>query len=241
MGFFGNKAAAAVEEAEPALRPEPKAEASRGGSRKLWGVLLVLSIVLVFIFGGAVAGLVYMRMSTPPLAQVPRPAKGRKAPPPAAPEATATEAPKAEASKPEEPKTEPKAPEATTAVETTPSDRPTGSPAVHAASLPKRSAEPIAAAAKTAAPATPPVAAKPTTPPAGGKVRAVAVEFAHSAPSAKEVLLRGPFLVRTGGKQAMLKDAAGVWKLSLSLLPGNYKYSFIVDGKRTPNETRQVP
>ena len=226
MGFFGKKTAGAVTNAAPKASATPDA----GPSRKVWGVLLVLSIVMVFIFGGAVAGLVYMRMSTPPLASVPsRPPKKKgaaaaaDAPKPDLPKA---EPPKAEAPKPEEPKKpEAKAP-----------DRPTGSPAVHAAALPKHSADPISSTAKTEKPAPPPAAAKP----AGGKVRAMAVEFSHKAPSAKEVLLRGPFLVRTGGKQAMVKDSEGVWKLSLSLLPGGYKYSFMVDGKRTPIETKQV-
>ncbi|MBI4346723.1 MAG: hypothetical protein HY553_07695 [Elusimicrobia bacterium] len=241
MGFFGKKAAAPVEESDPALdEPAPGGDDKRpepaNSKRKLWAALLVLDVVMIFIFGGTVAALLYMRPGAPTLAQAPaRPPKAKKAEPPKEP--PKEEPAKAEPANPAEAKApEPKAPEAK------PADRPTGSPAIHANALPKHSAEPITTAAKAEkAPPPPPKAeAKPKPAAPGGKTRAISVEFTHNAPSAKEVLLRAPFLVRTGGRQAMVKDSAGVWRLSLSLLPGTYRYTFMVDGKRTASETRLV-
>ncbi|MBI5201481.1 MAG: hypothetical protein HY925_07855 [Elusimicrobia bacterium] len=245
MGFFGKKTEAAAVAPAVKTAPAPAGAPAKTPSKKVWGVLLVLAAVMVLFFGGAVACLLYMRIATPPLAQVPARPVVKKKGAAAADAPPAQEPPKAEPPKVEEPKkaeakaepkAEPKA-EAKTAAAKTPepkaADRPTGSPAVHAAALPKHTAEPITASQKTEK-AAPAASTEPK------KVRAIAVEFTHSAPHAKDVQLRGAFLVRTGGKQSMVKDSSGVWKLSLSLLPGSYKYSFVVDGKRGANATKQV-
>lgn len=245
MSFFGKGPAAP--EAEPPAKAEPggaarDAVADAARKRKLWATLLVLDVVLLLIFGTAIAGILYMRTSVPELAEVPGRAKGGKAgsigpksaPPPD------SELPKPGDSAPEGASAAKKEPAAPPAHEEKGPKGPAGSPAMHASALPKHAAaEPMAAAPKSEKPAQKPEAQPPAAAP-GARPRARPVEFTIKAPTAKEVFLRGPFLVRSGGRQPMAKDSDGVWRLSISLLPGEYKYSFIIDGKRTPNEARLV-
>jgi 1,4-alpha-glucan branching enzyme len=57
------------------------------------------------------------------------------------------------------------------------------------------------------------------------------VTFSYSAPQAANVTLVGDF---TGWQQAPLplkKDNKGVWKKTVSLLPGRYEYRLMVDGE----------
>jgi 1,4-alpha-glucan branching enzyme len=57
------------------------------------------------------------------------------------------------------------------------------------------------------------------------------VDFAYSAPEAQTVLVVGDF---TGWQQAPIslkKDKAGVWRKTVSLLPGRYEYRLLVDGQ----------
>ncbi|MBI4423238.1 MAG: hypothetical protein HY554_05905, partial [Elusimicrobia bacterium] len=196
-------------------------------------VILAVDGLLALVFLGGLVALGTMRWATPPLAEVRDTGKLRKqAPKPPAP---------AEGEKPPEPpkseaKAEPKPAPAPKAEAPAPKDRPTGSPSVHATPLPQRRAEPVGAGEeKPRASAKAGAAAAPES-----KPRALSVEFSHSDSSAREVFLKGPFLVRSGGKKAMARDATGVWRLSISLLPGDYRYSFIVDGKRTATQTMKV-
>ena len=183
--------------------------------RRLWAVLLVLDSVFLIVFGGALAGMLYIRV-TQPLVQVkgtprPLPKRGQPAAAPARNEAPSPDTPaKAEPAKPEPAKPEP-------------------------AKAPVK-AEPI-----KPEPAKAPVKVEPVkTPNDEPKVRARAVEFSHRAAAAKEVDLRGPFLVRTGGRKPMSKDADGIWRATISLLPGLYKFHFTVDGNKTPPESVTV-
>lgn len=246
MGQFGKRDATEGSTATT----EPAAKASEGAPastmRRKWGFILVADsvVTLFFLITFCVAG--YMKMASPPLAVVkPTLSKyARQAPgaasgtgetksesgegraaqaPKEEPKAETHAAPKQEKAAPEPPKKEEK-PAA--------KDRPTGSPAVHAATLPKRSLEPLAAHATAKA--------EKSAPAPGSKPRAMAIEFTHKASSAKDVVLRGAFLVRTRGKMPMVKDSAGVWHASISLLPGSYKFSYVVDGKPTASETRVI-
>lgn len=217
------------------------------GKRRFWAVILVLDTVLLFVFGGALAGLVYIQMASPPEAVVvarPRP-KVPKAPPPGEKKEEQAEAAKTDA-KPEEKK------EAKPEENNKEGNLPQARPSTIAPSLPHRSTEPIGSKESKALPKAEPKAAasgdaeapkaepKAQAKPIPSGQRAKLVEFSHKAPDAKEVFLKGPFLVRTGGRKEMAKSGDGTWTLSISLLPGLYKYSFIVDGKRTAIESVNV-
>lgn len=237
---------------------EPRAAAKAGvDARKKWGVLVVADSVLTLFFLGVLCFAGYYKFAGTPMPEVrePKAPKGSKfatpgakpGPPVAEPgqeqpqggqasEHAKAEPAKAEPAKAEAPKTaEAPKKEPPKEEKAAPKDKPVGSPAVHAASLPRRSAEPIpthaAAKSEKAAPAPAQTGAKP---------RAVAVEFTHKAASAKDVYLKGAFLVRTRGRLGMIKDSQGVWHVSVSLLPGSYKYSFVVDGKSTDPQTQNV-
>jgi 1,4-alpha-glucan branching enzyme len=57
------------------------------------------------------------------------------------------------------------------------------------------------------------------------------VSFSYAAPAAQSVLLAGDF---TGWQQAplaMKKDKKGLWKKTVSLVPGRYEYRLLVDGQ----------
>jgi 1,4-alpha-glucan branching enzyme len=57
------------------------------------------------------------------------------------------------------------------------------------------------------------------------------VTFSYAAPEAQSVAVAGDF---TGWAQAPLnlkKDKSGVWKKTVSLLPGQYEYRLLVDGQ----------
>ncbi len=57
------------------------------------------------------------------------------------------------------------------------------------------------------------------------------VTFSYTAPEAGTVLLAGDF---TGWQQAplpMKKSKSGVWKKTVSLVPGKYEYRLLVDGQ----------
>ena len=209
-----------TEESELTFEDVP-AQDEDSRKRRLWASLLVVDVVVLFILGAVIADLVYLRVSTPPLAPAVTGRKHGKPELPAQAEPAKAEPAKAQSSK------EPQAPAATLVK----LERPAGSPAVHAAAIPARAAQPLATASAKAAPASPTAApgahAKP-------------VEFSHRAPRSREVLLRGPFLVRSGGKKAMTKGADGFWRLSVSLLPGTYKFHYLVDGKRTPTESLKI-
>ena len=56
--------------------------------------------------------------------------------------------------------------------------------------------------------------------------------FKLRAPNAGSVQLVGAFIVR-GGRKEMTKDSEGVWSVKLYLNPGQYRYFFSVDKKKT--------
>lgn len=65
--------------------------------------------------------------------------------------------------------------------------------------------------------------------------RADPVTFALSAPGAKAVYLAGEMTGWDAHKQAMARDADGVWRLKLDLAPGQWLYKFVVDGRWVPD------
>jgi 1,4-alpha-glucan branching enzyme len=68
------------------------------------------------------------------------------------------------------------------------------------------------------------------------KIAKQKVSFSYTAPGAHTVFLVGDF---TGWQQApleMKKDKKGLWKKTISLLPGRYEYRLLVD-----NEWRDDP
>jgi len=62
------------------------------------------------------------------------------------------------------------------------------------------------------------------------KQKAIKMPFEYKAPAAKKVLLSGSF---TKWKETRMVKKDGVWKTVVYILPGNYLYHFIVDGKKT--------
>jgi hypothetical protein len=64
-----------------------------------------------------------------------------------------------------------------------------------------------------------------------GKVKAVATEFRLKAQEAREVLLAGAFL--HADRKPMDPSVDGTWSVTVYLKPGEYRYQFIVDGKKT--------
>jgi HEAT repeat protein len=65
------------------------------------------------------------------------------------------------------------------------------------------------------------------------KAKAVATEFHFKSEQAKEVFLVGAFL--RGNRSALDPGADGDWSLTVYLKPGDYRYRFLVDGKKMPD------
>ncbi len=65
------------------------------------------------------------------------------------------------------------------------------------------------------------------------KNQTTSIEFRLSDPTATEVLLAASFL--HGKPQKMIRSRDGNWTLSYNLPPGQYRYLFVVDGKRVPD------
>ncbi|MBI4385879.1 MAG: hypothetical protein HY551_00705 [Elusimicrobia bacterium] len=228
MDLFGLR-----KSAEPPPAGGEPHEAFSFSDKRIWAVLLVLNTIFLFIFAGAVAGMLWVRWGKAPMPsrmqqtrdrKSPEPQKGEKAksepiatPPAAAPVPAAKAAPAAPLERRE-------------------AKRPLGSPSVLAPDLPRREAGP--AKGGDAAPAPPhaaPISAS------ADKTKAQPVEFVCHAKEATEVLLRGSFLVRTGGLKAMTRIENGAWHVTVSLFSGHYKYRCIVDGKRSKIFTVDVP
>lgn len=68
--------------------------------------------------------------------------------------------------------------------------------------------------------------------PTGTKTKK-SVTFHLDDPTASSVILTGTFCDWSVDKYPMKKDAKGVWKKAVSLVPGRYEYRFIVDGRWT--------
>lgn len=64
-----------------------------------------------------------------------------------------------------------------------------------------------------------------------GLARAETVQFSLRAPQATQVFLAGEMTDWDQGKKPMSRDADGVWRLSVTLAPGQWIYKFVVDGK----------
>jgi len=85
---------------------------------------------------------------------------------------------------------------------------------------------------ETAAAPGPETTQPPAAAPEPRKQRAVKTLFEHKSASAKRVSLAGSF---TKWKEIALVKKNGVWKTDVYILPGNYLYHFVVDGKKTPD------
>lgn len=62
------------------------------------------------------------------------------------------------------------------------------------------------------------------------KQKAVKTIFEYKSASARSVQLEGSF---SKWKDIRMAKKAGVWKAEVFILPGNYLYHFVVDGKKT--------
>lgn len=222
------------ESQEPRNPEEPKKP--QAGSHGLWLFLLVLDSIFVAVFGGAVALKVYQYWkapSVPPAAAARRhPAAKPPEPPKPVEQAAATKpAPPPPAPAPEPPKPAPK-PEPRN-VHSAPSPRPPKPSLITEAPKP-RSTPGLASSAAPAAPAPAPAA--------GGPAKALPVVFKLHAPNARTVQLVGAFIVH-GGRKDMTKGSDGTWSVKLYLNPGQYRYFFAVDKRKTldpenPNSDR---
>src|SRR5512136_146301 len=64
----------------------------------------------------------------------------------------------------------------------------------------------------------------------GDKNPFIKVQFEFSAPEAHEVFLAGNFNIWDTHANLMKKDKKGMWKATISLIPGRYEYRFFADG-----------
>lgn len=55
--------------------------------------------------------------------------------------------------------------------------------------------------------------------------------FSYTAPDSSMVELVGDFTHWQANPVPLKKQKGGVWKASVSLAPGNYRYRFLVDGQ----------
>ena len=220
---------------EEAAGSEAAGPPAADGEKRLWAVLLILDTLLLLLFGGALAGLAWIRW--PSLRQPPKsPAFARKAEPKKSSPGQAAQAPA-------QPAAAPRAAggaEAPSKKAAPPTSRvPTGSPSVLSPELPRREAAPAAPGAargKGHAPADRRASRSSSEGSGAAQARrpkARAVSFVCEAKDAQEVLLKGPFLVRTGGTMPMERGEDGVWRASVALLPDNYKYYCVIDGRRS--------
>ena len=69
------------------------------------------------------------------------------------------------------------------------------------------------------------------------------VSFSLNAPNAHSVLVAGSFCDWELGAVALKRLKSGLWKTTISLAPGTYRYRFIVDGHwhDDPNCARTEP
>jgi len=69
------------------------------------------------------------------------------------------------------------------------------------------------------------------------------VNFALSAPEAKNVSLTGDFNSWDIHSHTLKKNFKGTWEININLNPGRYEYRFLVDGewRNDPNCTTCVP
>jgi outer membrane biosynthesis protein TonB len=215
--------------AAPEAADAPEHRKPQAGSHGLWLSLLVLDSVFVIVFGGAVAAKVYQYWKTPAVVVAPL---VRRRPVPKAPEAAkAAEpapAPKPPAPAPEAPKPVAK-PEPRIARD---APRPPKPSLLNEAPKPRSTPSPATSASAASA------AASSSSAPA----KAQPVVFKLRSPKADSVQLVGAFIVR-GGRKDMTEAGDGTWSVKLYLNPGQYRYFFSVDKKKTldpenPNSDR---
>ena len=222
IDLFGMGKTAAADSQETHEPQEPRKP--QPGSHGLWLFLLVLDSVFVAVFGGAVALKVYQYWKAPNAAvaaaarrhpvAAPKPPEAPK--PPALPPAPAPEPPKAAA------KPEPKIARA---------PRPPKPSLINEPPKP-RSTPGLATSGAAGAPAAA----------AGASAKALPVVFKLQAARAGSVQLVGAFIVH-GGRKDMTRVSDGSWTVKLYLNPGQYRYFFSVDKKKTldpenPNSDR---
>ncbi len=63
------------------------------------------------------------------------------------------------------------------------------------------------------------------------------IDFQLDAPRAFTVSVAGSFNDWNPSRTPLKKNRYGVWKTTLSLLPGRYEYRFVVDGQWTDDPT----
>ena len=63
------------------------------------------------------------------------------------------------------------------------------------------------------------------------KEKSKKVDFTLRTPDAANVFIAGDFNEWNTLSHPLKKDKRGLWKISLSLLPGTYGYKFFVDGE----------
>ena len=188
----------------------------QAGSHGLWLSLLLLDSVFVCIFGGAVALKVYQFWKTPALVVAP-PVHHRPVPktPDAVKPPEPAPAPKPVAA-PEPPKPAAK-PEPRISARHADSPRPPKPSLINEPPKPR----------STPAPAT-----TTSAPPAAAAGKAQPVVFKLHSANAGAVQLVGAFIVH-GGRKDMTKASDGTWSVKLYLNPGQYRYFFSVDKKKT--------
>jgi 1,4-alpha-glucan branching enzyme len=74
------------------------------------------------------------------------------------------------------------------------------------------------------------------------KEKSKKADFSLLAPHAANVFIAGDFNDWNTLSHPMKKDRNGVWKTSLSVIPGTYQYRFLVDGEwqNDPDSTECV-
>lgn len=183
--------------------------------RRLWAVLLVLDTVFLFVFGGTLAGMMYLSGSPAKLWQQ-----------------WFEAAPSLQKAVPNQVAAPGPLPAPPPAVPVSPQDK-VAPPVPSVGNTPATAGEskhglPAAPAVKTVSSAT-------------NVRKAIPVEFTCVAKSAKEVLLKGSFLVHMkGGQKKMKKSAGGTWHLKVLLFPGSYRYQCVTNGKKSAYKTIQV-
>ncbi len=201
--------------------PEPRK--AQAGSQGLWLSLLVLDSIFVIVFGGAVAAKAYQSWKTPAFAAAA--ALRRRPVPKAAQTAKASEAapmpkPPAPASPAETPVAKPEPRISRRADE----PRPPKPSLLNEPPGPRSTPFLATSGVTAAAPAVP--AAAPSAP---AKARPVVFKLRANAGA---VQLVGAFIVH-GGRKDMTKSSDGIWSVKLYLNPGQYRYFFSVDNKKT--------
>jgi len=63
------------------------------------------------------------------------------------------------------------------------------------------------------------------------KTMVLKIEFSLSAPQARSAAIAGDFNQWNTSSHSLKQGRKGVWRISLSLNPGQYEYRFFVDGE----------